>query len=257
MISMPEIGFTGRERKFIEEMNEREVASPHGWLNQLELDELAQNFDMEVVGRGAECVVLAPMEEQPKSPRVKAILTYEHFTPPLAKALFYSHRILSTLFPHNFPRFYAAFSGEEEKLSGSVRHRISSTPLTDHVGSGNASLKRLEWRTIGRLKSAALGKTISRYPFSKALKDCKRLGIDIRYDNSAVNFILGDDGGEYYVDSVINNITKLSQAHNLVDAKDNIIAYMQKYKFSEEEVHLVNTSLDRLSTTLTDSEEAS
>lgn len=81
------------------------------------------------------------------------------------------NRILYNLFPHNFPKLYAARGGE---ASQTVRKRINSEDVP------------------------------IQYPFSEVIRECQEIGFPLRIDEGTdLNFIVGNDGGEYYVDSIL------------------------------------------------------
>jgi len=84
-----------------------------------EIESIVRNEDMDVIGRGAECVVVEPKNYlQNKSPlfgmratRRDIVIAIDYKKIEVideAKKIFYVQRILSTLFPHNFPKFYTS-----------------------------------------------------------------------------------------------------------------------------------------------------
>lgn len=64
-----------------------------------------------VIGSGAESVVVSLKGNN------KEVVAYNYngLDPVLAKVIFYQQRTYSTLFPHNFPHFHAAFGSSEKK----------------------------------------------------------------------------------------------------------------------------------------------
>jgi hypothetical protein len=108
------------------------------FFNDSEIESIVRSEDMNVIGRGAECVVIEPKNHLQR----KSLLFGRH---PLrkdlvvaidykkiedldeAKKIFYVQRILSTLFPHNFPKFYTSYGGGiNGEKSGTIRQRIIS-----------------------------------------------------------------------------------------------------------------------------------
>lgn len=148
-----------------------------------EIRDLVQSYDRELVGQGRECVVI---DKKGKPEKVLAI-SYRGFRPETAKEIFYLQRIFSTLFPHNFPHFYAAFGEYErgviggKKISGTVRERVSKTD------------QEVE------------------HPFSRVLEFCQEHSVPVDFDvegqSTHFNLIVGEDGGEYYLDTIDNLYT--------------------------------------------------
>lgn len=126
--------------------------------------------------------------------------------------MFYLHRIFSTLFPHNFPHFYASAP------EGTLRKRV-------------VNLASEEQRVF----------SVPTYPFIKVADECHKMGFILYYDKSDVNFLQGADGSQYYVDTLTPAFNRGLYSH-----KDNIINHMQEKKYSQRDINIVKESLDRL-----------
>lgn len=198
---------------------------------------IAQKFDAELVGMGGDCFVLAshnPREDD----RILSVY-YNSIREVTAKSLYHRQNILTTLLPHNFPRFYAALeipADPEDKMGtmwAIVRQRIRGE-------TRNKFLWENELNFSHRDKN-------STYPFANAWETMMDLELPfIRPDPGPGNFILGEDGGVYYVDV----------SHLRPDAGDiewnttAIVTYMEENNTSDREIRSVLRSIDRLTTDL-------
>jgi hypothetical protein len=162
------------------------------------------------VSYGGENAVLAYPR---KLDRVVAI-PYDHLTPEDAKRWYYLQNFYSTIFPHNFPRIHAAFSGYSLTGKGCIPG------------------------TIRTLIPLAGPEVRVKFPFSEVIKTCKELDIPLSYDPHPTNFSLAQDGGEYYVDRVYYkggpwNLTAIEQ-------------YLNANNFGLYEKKKIVTKLERL-----------
>ena len=99
-------------------------------------------------------------------------INYRDLNPEIAKQIFYRQRILSTLFPHNFPHYYASFVGKDG-YGGTVRQEITTDSHNE-----------------------------VKYPFRKVREALEQIQLPIRIDTQdPKNFVVGIDGGEYYLDA--------------------------------------------------------
>jgi hypothetical protein len=173
-----------------------------------------------VVDSGAKSVVVV----KKRSPEKLVAINYKPITPEEAKKVFYVQRIFSTLFPHNFPHFYGAFGDNPkdplEKLqsvTGTVRQRVRRVKLNNQK---------------------------ARYPFKEVLEGIKEIGLssDI-FDSASSNYIVGQDGGEYYVDTINQHLLK-------PDGFDinKIIEFMKAHGHSKRNQYIVVNSFKRLRT---------
>jgi len=189
------------------------VASRHCNLWPHEIAEIAERNDQEVINSGEECVVIPGKD---KSREVVVAYTYFDLNPLRAKELFYSQRIYSTLFPNNFPHFYAAFGGSvvnRSLPSGTIRQKIEGQ-------------KGLEIR----------------HPFQKVIEVCSQINLPLLIPLSQIggdNVVIGEDGGEYYLDTTAHlNPTLIDKA--------KLSAYMKENKYSQTEIHVIEISITRL-----------
>ncbi len=165
--------------------------------------------ETEFIGKGAECIVVGHPGNDEKVVAYKYTKTFGH--PLQALEIYHFHKFFNTLFPHNFPRFYASFGGEEPFT---VRERIHS--------GGTKTIK---------------------YPFSEVERTCKSLGIPLSVDDSEGNFIIGSDGGQYFSDTVMNiNSSIFWEKFN----SDKLKSYMKKNGITGDREKAVWSSLRRL-----------
>lgn len=143
----------------------------------------------EYLGEGAESLVII----HPDNPNL--IIGYVHLESSANKwhyhlapsIIYHSHRIWSTLFPHNFPEIKFASSGPDAKT---VRERIMG-----HT--------ELDYETNPKLRTS---KPDIKYPFNKVYEAVMNHNLPEPYiDNFESNFIISDDGGQYYVDLVVES----------------------------------------------------
>jgi len=165
--------------------------------------------ETEFIGKGTEYIVVGHPENSEKVVAFKYPKSFGH--PLQALEIYHFHRFFNTLFPHNFPRFYASFGGEKPFT---VREKIHS----------------------------GYTKTV-RYPFSEVKKTCKALGISLSVDDSKGNFIIGSDGGQYFIDTVKNiNSSIFWEKFNANKLK----SHMEKNGITGKREKVVWSSLRRL-----------
>ncbi len=172
---------------------------------------LARYFpSFKVIGAGGECVVVPhPGEEE------ETVVAY-YLRPDLqnnpldAKDLFYYQNILNELFPHNFPRFYASSSGA---CAQTIRERVMAPES--------------ETETI--------------YPFSNVKDLLEKYNIPILFDSYEENYLVGENGGEYFLDTVPNRGTDLHDVPN-----SNFYNLMAELELDETSQHQVMQYLLRL-----------
>ncbi len=175
-----------------------------------------------------------------KDDRLYAVSYFKEATAKHAKGLFWSHKMFSTLFPHSFPRIYASFGNQDEEpvdtesggwpkiLTGTVRERIYTTTEEDPK---------------------------PRHPFSRVAQFCQINGESLRFifdTTNYRNFLIGQDGGEYYVDEILDP-KRISQWLT----RDSILRWMDSEpvadkktgeggKYTEEEKRMATRCLRRL-----------
>lgn len=184
-----------------------------------------------IISSGDENVVF----QAPQSPDKVYALTY--WTPLKAKEAksgFYAHKVLSTLFPYNFPRIHAAYGerfrsfspdGFARTLTGTVREKIEG----------------------------ADDDTIITHPFTDVTTFLKEMGQTPQQvlDDQQRNYMIGADGGEYYSD-FIRNTAGMSSI-----APDRVVDWMRSHKvtdkktgqeraYTEQEMRTVVHSFNRM-----------
>ena len=184
--------------------------------------EILKPFGVELLGKGTEVFVLA--QKSPDGEDLAVALDYHETRPTQAKVVFYTHRLLSTLFPHNFPRFLAARGklGDEEiisALSGTLRE--CKRPERNFY-----SFRILDER--------------ARFPFGEALKVMAFLHLPFEFpDIFTENFIFSpSDEAVYYLDTI-----RLTQG--IFDTGE-IITYMAKHGYGFQARHTVKQCIQRL-----------
>ncbi len=211
---MPEIGMPRNE--FVDRV--RETNDSEGFVNPYTLDEVAPELKQEIVGSGDESFVL-PGKNIEGNETVSAY-SYSGENPLRMKEIFYVQRIYSTLFPHNFPHFYAAFGRSrqarsekrtQDNISGTIRQRVF--PSTDEKIT---------------------------YPLEEVREVCKTIGLPLDIEDGEHNIMTGTDGGEYYIDTVNPRFDV-----NKIDIA-KIDEYMQDNGFSPQDIHTVHVSVERL-----------
>jgi len=187
---------------------------------------LADAHNEKYIGDGAEVVVVGYRDE-PNSDKLVAF-NYKDVEAKKAKIIFYLHRFFSTLFPHNFPHFYKS-AGKNPNDSSNVKPEEN-----DVSGTIRQEIKKRE-------PSASESKYVP-FSFQRVLFICNTLlGIHLKYDEELVNFIVGADGGEYYVDTLDNiNFKNWDE--------DVIVQYMEENDYSSQDIGIVKRSLERLKT---------
>lgn len=137
------------------------------------------------IGDGRESVVIDIGQYPPK------VVAFSRFglSPEQAKATFYLQNIFVSLFPHNFPHFYAVFGNPDgnQGLTGSIRKKIEP-----HEQSPLLLKQLLKLPTPHQIN----------YPFYRVLNISEKYRLPVSFDLAYCNFITGRDGGEYYVDTI-------------------------------------------------------
>jgi hypothetical protein len=145
----------------------------------VKLRELTQESDLEFLDAGTDTFAIV----SPDDPEKVIAIDYWRMSPLEAKKQYYSQRIAHTLFPHNFPRFYAAYERDPnqqgENLTGTVRQRIRK-------GTGEV-----------------------KYSFSDTVQFFKEYSVPFYFhglgnmgEDETDNIMIGQDGGKYYIDKI-------------------------------------------------------
>ncbi len=211
---MPELGLPKRE--FTKRIHE------YNFLTTDEARELLTNYNEKYVGKGAECVVI----ENKKNPETVLAFTYRTLSPEIAKRIFYTQRIFSTLFPKNFPRFFAAFGSLSGKShpTGTVREKIAGD--------------------VSHYEPEAQG---SVHPFSDVKDFVRAIGLpQYIFDFGGDNMMYTEEREQYYID-VIQVLSPITSIQKL-----RIINFMSEMRYSESEKRDVEISIERLNQLLTE-----
>ena len=182
---------------------------------------LPKNF--ELIGFGTESVVIAAKtvskNDLGKINTVIALDYRESRSPLEAKKCFYTQRIMSTLFPHNFPQFRIVYGSDSQNKfsSGSFREKIDllkANPEANRYGH-------------------------AKYPFTTVEHAIRQLNLPVGIDGAECNFGLSSDGGIYYLDSLH------LREHRTWD-KNVISEYLEKNKYPRQSVDIIFKSINRL-----------
>lgn len=199
-----------------------ELHKERDFFTNAQMEEIVKKEDLQFIARGGECVVIAPRDHSkpdlPLRDDIVIATDFEDIENNLeSKKIFYAHRIMSTLFPHNFPRFFTSYgSSAKAEKSGTIRQRI--------------------YEMQGEIKDEDI-----KYPLDVVDEATTEMGeLPIKIDPwSSKNFIVGKDGGEYYVD-------KIRLDDKPVWHTDKILAYMEKNKYDPIDQRIVIRSIARL-----------
>lgn len=245
---MPELGYP--QDDFIKAVKRDVGKLPRGsaWLAPGALIGLHDRKLKEMLGSGEESIVVPDPSGTRDTIAVAFAYRDKEMAPERAKGIFYLQRIFSTLFPHNFPHFYFAAGRPERPRrekdaaapTGTIRQRIRGLRhgqqgyFADIAGSPYVNPADL----AGKEMRVAI-----HYPFEQVRQICsKEFGIEFRYDRSTCNFILGSDGGEYYVDTIEPAAYTHAFSGKAIDA---VVSYMRKNEYDEKDIAAVRKSIDR------------
>lgn len=243
---MPELPPSGSLKQFAQEAHK--IKNTHSLEEVTELRKVADQLNLKFMGSGVECAVVSHSEGADK---VYAI-SYRHLNPNQAKHMFYTQRVLSTLFPHNFPKFHAGWGElqEERTVSGTIRETVTGvTGGTKEyhpnalVHSISAPLRQKE--ADEELRMEIKRREIPQYqgqdtahPLVSAFLELRLLGILNMPDKKADNYILTGEG-EYYVDTGITKPIKFWK-------KEELEEYMESQNMPEKDRHKVRMAIERL-----------
>lgn len=149
------------------------------------------------VAAGSHSIVV----DHPLDPKKVLALDYNpnHSGFPLEfSEIYHIHRILSLLYPHNFPRIHASFGGE---TSSTVRQKIPFHPVGADPSKNPKSIDDID--AYLDYKFASLSEGVQLY--KQLVEQAKTDGIDLQLDaGSPMNFIRDDKKNIWYVDLVDN-----------------------------------------------------
>jgi len=148
-----------------------------------------------------------------------------------AKIQFYLQRVMSTLFPHNFPHFSFASGG---------------AGLTDAITKPDQEIERFGGTVRERIYESESAEV--KFPLSEVDRVCRELGIPIkRRDKGLYNEYVGADGGEYYLDNLNFMAYEFQELEGVRHTWDieKIIQYMKRNGHSDVDQQTVLTSIAR------------
>ncbi len=248
---MPEIN-PFKNTNFIKEIS-KEKEKENLFRNPEGFEKIAENFGIRKLGSGNECFVV----DDPESKEKVIAISFNNLSPEEAKDVYYSAKIWSTLFPHNFPKIYSASAeADNNKFNGSVRQKIHGKTLDDqnynYARMMNADIKeKISLSSvIKNIKNYLMNKnTETQYPFANTLQEMKLLSrtpynLSFFIDINGGNFIKNDDGDEYYVDTI-----KMGEGIRHMNAEINtkaIMEYMKEKGYDESDIKKVTGSIKRL-----------
>ena len=176
-----------------------------------------------ILGGGGQHLVMSNPDNPDKE--VLAFVYNESLTEEHAKQIYYSQKIMNTLFPHNFPKIYAVTAGSildesGEKIPVEIRQKV--------VGK--------EPKDITELYQTNINKTLKnqipiKYPFSKVFDFYEEMGLENYNGDHRGNYINADDGGQYFVDILFEDNKDLLSLLNLDPNKLQI--YLLKNNYSQ------------------------
>lgn len=223
----------------------KEVGNP-GYIFREKLKEIAGSHHLHKLGSGSEFAVFA-LEGDSYAIAVShnlELMTRE--APFIAKKRYYVQKVLSTLFPHNFPRVYTSFGAHPDpkikSISGSIRQRIEGK--TPHTPTLSGGLVRVFENVITFLKVIARRQPAVRFPFKKVEDALEKMSMGSSFDKSSYNFILGDDGGEYYIDSPYS--FPAMYPATVMWNRNKIIDYMEENGYVKGDITKVTNTLNRM-----------
>lgn len=158
--------------------------------------------------------------------RPDMIVAVESFpvSPKYAKAFFYAHKGFELLFPHNFAPMHAYFPSSDQQPAFAVRGKIKGAHTRSPFG-------------IEEPVSSWEGEPA--YPFKDVLRACDEANIPLFLDGANnSNFVVGEDGGEYYVDRIfvdqidnipLNNISSLLDSQERFSDKGRVLNIFGRY----------------------------
>ncbi len=199
-----------------------------------------EEMRQKALGIGKECVVI-PHE---KNGKLVVAIHYKGMTRYDARRLYYEQRILTTLFPHNFPAFHMVFPSQKEMAVGvSLRARINGaggTAFSHTPGSGSPTSTEDPNKNDAFLEKEReynAHRSQIRFPLKRATDGLEEMGLYFNVDDFVGNQIIGEDGGEYYVDSG-GFVTPQSVP--------DVLRKMERFGYDAEAIHTVKECFDRL-----------
>lgn len=237
ILSMPESANIGEIKNIAAELGSKNEIK---LLTQEEVRLIVEKYDTKFVGKGSECVVFSERDHSKKKKYfglgnkpfrddVVVAVDYRSVEDPLkAKTLFYTQRIMSTLFPSNFPRFATSFGDADtvNGVSGTIRQKVDIVKGDENNKNSDFGAKK---------------------PFGDVTKVIEMLNLPVNIDMSHFNFAKDIDGNVYYLDKVRLKVAGVSwKEEDTIWNTEAIIEYMEKNNYSETDKRIVQKSIQRL-----------
>lgn len=189
------------------------ISNKRTLLSKPELIELAKKFNFEVLGSGRESVVIV----NPKNDKEVIGYDFKDISPEQSERDDLVQGIMSTLFPHNYPHHQHLKNNSEDCLPITVRQRI--------IESNNSEVK---------------------YPYDQVRQILHKIDLPVYIGDASINFMIGEDGGEYYIDR--------TQLYNDVPWRlTEIVTHMKSQKnsegrdlYSESDIEVIQNNIQRL-----------
>jgi len=174
------------------------------------------------LGYGQDCVVT----KSTLLPETVVAINGHELTCREAKNIYYTHKLLKTIFPHNFPAIRAVFGkhpdGIERGLTFSYREEKNG--------------KKLDRDSYSRLDKMAV------YPFRRVADFLVDLAVPIdEIDNFRNNFVLCNDGGVYFLDTLM-----IYGGDPKLEVSGRITDHMRSQKYSQQEIKVAKDCLARI-----------
>ena len=193
------------------------------WPRKSLVVKMVSRLNLTYLGHGQECVVT----ESENHPNFVVAIHCGGLSATEAKLAYHSQRIMTVLFPHNFPRFVAVFGKHPEKEGSSYgfsyREEIAGK---NPKGEGYAGLDKQ-----------------STYPFKKVIQTIEELDLPIEFDRFKNNYRLGPDNGVYYLDT---SFIYWIDCEGELDQR--ILLYMEENQYSKSDISVVGNSIERVKT---------
>ncbi len=198
----------------------------------------------DLLGAGGQRFVITNPENPEKE--VLAFVYQGELSPKHAKQIYYSQKIMSSLFPYNFPKTYAVTAGsflDKDTIPVEIRQKIVGEHPVDITKFYNTTKNKIIY-LFDSLKKILHGKPYIKYPYSKVFDFLNEMGLNDYSGNNENNFINGNDGGQYFVDSLFE--AKKDHLSLLTLDQNKLQSYMIKNKYSEHDQRKVLNALKRL-----------
>lgn len=161
-----------------------------------------------IVAHGAEQMAFA----HPTNPNRLQFVSYVDMEPNRAKLVYYTHKVLHTLFPYNFPRIHASFGMKTGFTSGTVREKVVR----------DSQVKKLN------------------NPLKKAFDTLEELGFKpvVEYSKLDAHNVIVSTEGEYFVEVITKTLRDFDPV--------KVMQYMRSRKFSFRDIETVQKALQKI-----------